>query len=112
MSSSLDGPEARQADSVDLTNIAIQVEDRPSDQQGRSSSCSGSLVSLISRSGAVRYVAVATLVGLLVFLLERFLGTSAVSNELRSSLLDILSSGGQNGNSPNLHNTATKAPAI
>jgi hypothetical protein len=86
----------RVTDSVDLTNIAIQIEgnsvEQPKQQhQGQSLLCSSEILTKVVGSNAIRYIAVATLVGLLVLLLERFLGRSVVPEELRSAFADILS---------------------
>ena len=84
------GPQA-ETDAVDLTNIAIQVDDWQAEQLNRVAPCSG-VLSTIAGSSVVRYAVTALLAGLLVFLIERLLGPTAVSDQLRSLLGDILNS--------------------
>lgn len=83
-------------DSVDLTNIAIQIDGGAVEQQQHHnsstnsvSSCQSSIISWLWHSTAVRYLAVLSIISVLIFLFERFLGTAAPP-ELRSAFAESL----------------------
>ena len=83
-------------DSVDLTNIAIQIDGGAVEQQQQHrsstssvSSCQSSIISWLWHSTTARYLAVLSIISVLIFLFERFLGTAAPP-ELRSAFAESL----------------------
>jgi hypothetical protein len=74
-------------DVTDNTNITIEVGDR----QPSGSSCAGQITSRLAKSSLVRYLVAAAIVGLLIFILERFLGAATVTDQLRVALANYLS---------------------
>lgn len=75
-------------DTTDNTNITIHVEDKSGDQARSTAghtSC-GEIVAWFARSNIVRYLVVLSIISILIILLERFIGFSAVSDQLRSIL--------------------------
>ena len=82
-------------DSVDSTNIAIQIGGGAVEQQQHRSStssvslCQSSIISWLWHSTTARYLAVLSIISVLIFLFERFLGTAAPP-ELRSAFVESL----------------------
>lgn len=96
-------------DTADNTNIAIHIGDKP-DNQVRSTTehtpCN-SIVTWFVQSNTVRYLTIVCIVGILIILLERFLGYSAVADQLRSLLANSIGEVTQVALS--LHSNVTKA---
>ena len=80
-------PTAPSVDSADLTRVNIRIDDTA--PQTASSCRQGCGASALLQSKAVRYLLVAGVVALFIFLFERLLGTSA-PQELRTALADSL----------------------
>ena len=75
-------------DSVDLTNVIIRVDGSGTrESQSTSATCWSSIAARVAQSTVVRYLVVLAIFALVIFLLERFLGTAA-PQELRSALVD------------------------
>ena len=80
-------PQPPGEDSVDQTSIAIHLDDRAAEHSQRSATCRSSFFAQLAQSTTVRYLVVLVAVALVIFLLERLLGTEA-SQELRRALLE------------------------
>jgi hypothetical protein len=82
-------PPKSEEDSVDLTNITVHVgaigtgESQPT----VAAPCWRGIIATLTQSTIVRYLVVLVVFALVIFFLERFLGTE-VSQDLRSALAD------------------------